>query len=271
MKNLLFIIVIMILAVSLNADLVISRNEGNILSKEIYANGKFAEVINDRVVSVWDFRNMTLMMINYELKAYTVISYDDFKKELIKQTQAEIEYELSNTDENQRKLKSDATKSLYSRLVPRMQLIRDTVLIANYPALEYRVLNDTLLVQRIWISKKVKDMIANEIPFESMKKVESIFKENRKTKLESVGLSVDSITQLVELIEQNGYVMKRFDYGIRMKSNPKVYATVESVQNEISEISVMKVDDLVFQAPKKFKKYSYSQYQLKLIKMMENE
>lgn len=271
MKNLLFIIMIMILSVSLNADLIISRNEGNIYSKEIYANGKFAEVINDRVVSVWDFRNMTLMLINYDLKAYTVISYDDFKKELKKQNQAEIEYELNSTDEEARKLKADATKSLFSRLAPRMEIVRDTVLIAKYPSIEYRVLNDTLLVQRIWISKTVKDMIAKEIPYDSMKKVESIFKENRKLKLESVGLSIDSITQLVELIEQNGYVMKRFDYGIRMKSNPKVYASVESVQNEISEISLMKVDDHIFQAPKKFKKYSYSQYQLKLIKMMENE
>ncbi|HOD54637.1 MAG TPA: hypothetical protein PKJ08_08940 [Candidatus Cloacimonadota bacterium] len=269
MKKKILFLVLIIWQIYVYADMIITRQEGMNTSKEIYARGQFAEVINDRVVSVWDFRNMTLTMVNYDIKSYTRISYDDFKKEIEKQTKAEIKKELSELDPDRKKQMAEATKALFARLVPRMDMIRDSIMIAGYPSLEYKVFNDTLLIQRIWISKKVKDDMMKEIPFESMKKVESIFKQKRKMKLDAMGLNVDSITQLVEMIEQNGYIMKRFDYGIRTKSNPKIYASVESVNNEITEISHMKVDDKVFSMPKGFKKLSYSQYQIKLIQYME--
>ncbi len=271
MKKKILFLLLVVWQIYAYADLIITRQEGLNVSKEIYANGQFAEVINDRVVSIWDFRNMTLTLVNYDIKAYTRISYDDFKYEIKRQTEAELKKEMSQLDPERKQKMTEATKALFSRLVPRMDIVRDTVLIAGYPSLEYKVFNDTLLIQRIWISKKVKDEISKEIPFDSMKKVESIFKDKRKMKLDAMDLSVDGITQLVEMIEQNGYIMKRFDYGMRTKSNPKIYASVESVKNEISSISNMKVDDKVFSMPKGFKELSYNQYQLKMIRLMESE
>lgn len=251
------------------ADLIITRQEGDFVSQEIYSQGKFAEVIDNRVVSVWDFRNMTLMMIGYEINAYTIIDFNSFKKEITKQTNAEIAKEVDSLDDETKNMMIESTKALYSRLAPRVRVVEDTVMIANYPSFEYKVLNDTLTIQRLWISPKLKEEIGKEIPIASMQKVEALFKERRAKLLAALGLTIDSITEAVEAIEQNGYIMKRFDYGMRTKSNPAIYAAVESVDNSISEVSHMKVDNAVFLPPKGFKKLSYSNYQIQMIKYME--
>lgn len=270
MKRILCSIGLIMLAFSLFADLIITRDEAGMVSKEIYADGSYAEVINDRVMSVWDFRNMTLMLINYDLKIYTKIDYDNFRIQMERQTDAEIKNEMRNTDEQKRTLSAKATRGLFSRLAPRMEVV-DSTMIAGYKSVQYKVSNDTLIAQRLWVSKDLKNSIAKEIPFDSMKKVENIFKHNRKMRLDAMNIPLDGITQLVELIEGNGYVMKRFDYGIRTKSNPKIYATVEAVNNQISNVSNMKVDPKIFGAPTGFKKLPYSKYQLQVIKHAENE
>ncbi|MDX9869643.1 MAG: hypothetical protein RBS92_02870 [Candidatus Cloacimonadales bacterium] len=270
MKKSFFIVILAVWISYSFADMIITRQEGNNFSQEIYAKGRFAEVINNRVVSVWDFRNMQLTLVNYDIKSYTQISFDNFKAEIARQTDAEIQIELDNLDDETKRLMIESTNTLFAGLIPRLDIIRDTVMIANYPSLEYKVLNDTLLIQRIWISKKAREDIAKEIPIESMKHVESIFKEKRSKHLGALGLHVDGITQLVEAVEQNGYIMKRFDYGIRTKSNPSIYKTIESIQNEITDISHMTVDEAIFLPPKNFKSLKYNDYQIRLIKYLES-
>jgi hypothetical protein len=270
MKRVLVLVLLSIVFTAVYADLIITRNESGQISKEIYANGCFAEVINDRVMSVWDFRNMTLSLYNYDLKIYTNIAYDKFKEEMDRQTKAEIDNELKNLPPERRKVYIEATRKLYSRLIPRLEVV-DTTNICGYPSIQFRVLNDTLLAQRIWISKKLREDIGKEIPFGSMKKVESIFKGNRKMKVDAMNIPIDGVTMLAERIENEGYVMKRYDYGIRTKSNPAIYSKIEAVDNCISSVSKMKVDMKIFNAPSGFKKLSYSEYQIQLIKYMENQ
>ncbi len=270
MKRYVFSIMLFFVVISCFADLTITRNESQFITKEIYAYGRFAEIVNNRIVSIWDFRKMELTLIEHDLKIYTTIDFDAFRNEILRQTQARIDKQNSMVDEAQIKQMAEATKKLYSSLKPKMEIV-DTTLICNYPSVQYIIYQDTLKINRLWISRDVKDLISKEIPYHSLKKAENIFKESRKMEMDAVGLYLDRVTLLKERIMDDGYVMRNFDYGTRIKSNPEIYKKVESISNEITEISKMKVDQIIFNIPKNYKSLSYSAYQIALIKANEEE
>lgn len=268
MRHIIALIIMMSAFVFCYADLTISKTEGPFETKEIYADGFFAEVIDNHVVSFWDFRKMQLTLIDHELELYTVVDFDEFRNELIKQTQARIERQKKTIDEAQRKQMSEATRKLYATLKPRLE-IRDTTKICGYPTVQYVIFQDTLMIDRLWISKDMLDLISKEIPISAMKKAESIFKESRDMEMASMNLYLDGVTMLKERVMNDGYIMRHYDYGSRIKSSPSIYKKVESEKNEITQISLMKVDQKVFTVPKKYKFLKYPAYQLALIKANE--
>ena len=259
-----------LLILNISAGIVITREETGFISRELYHENYFAEIENDLIVSLWNFNDLSLTLINHALRVYTTIDFESFKTEMIKQNQAQINSELRGMDKDRQKLLSDATVTLFKTMKPKFMIV-DTSRVHGYKTYEYHVYNGDIIAQKIWISRDLQNAINKEVNPVNIKKVESIFKDNRQRYFDAMGIFLDPVSSLVESIEDVGYVTKRFDYGFRDKADPAYEAEIEKIVNEISEIKKSKIDPQIFTRHERYQKLDYNTYQITVIKTMEKQ
>ena len=268
MKGFIFVVAFAMIANSLFSALVISRSEMGFESKELYYNNIFAEISNDRIVSMWDFNTFELTLVNHALQIYTTIDFETFMESTARQNRARIENEIEEMGEQRRHMMAQATINLFNRMEPYF-MIADTVRIHGHLAYEYHVFNGELIVQRIWVSRTLQERINREIDPAHIRRVENVFKVNREIYFRSMGIRLDPISTLVESIESIGYVMRRIDYGLNVNRSPDFEREMESQVNIITDISVMNVDPAIFTAHHRLRRLDYNTYQMRLIQAME--
>ncbi|MCK9329248.1 MAG: hypothetical protein M0Q94_05170 [Candidatus Cloacimonetes bacterium] len=270
MKKSFICLVLSFLIINLFAGIIITRDEQGMISRELYHNNYFAEIENDLIVSIWNFNDLTLTLINHPLRIYTTIDFESFKNEMIKQNQAQINAELRNLDKERQKLYADATVTLFKSMRPRFMIV-DTTNIQGYKAYEYHIYNGDIKAQKLWISRDLQNDINDEVNPINIKKIESVFKTNRQTYFDAMGIFLDPVSSLVESIEDIGYVVKRNDYGFREKSDKEYEDEVDKVKNEISEIKKSNIDPQIFTKHQKYQQLDYNSYQVAVIKAMEKQ
>jgi len=252
------------------SGVVITRTENGTMTKELYHDQKFAEIYNDHLVSLWDFRAEELTLIDHELKIYTTVSRSDFEQFMNRQNEEQIQRELQSFDEERLRLTRNATLAVYNRIKPQT-FVADTLLICGYQTFEYHILNHEVMNQKIWISPSLQARINLEVNNAAMKKIEKIFKDNRERYFTALGIELDPITIAVEQIENAGYIMKRTDYGLREKADPEHDQRVESSINEISAISEWKIDPAIFTYHTRYQELDFNSYQIAQIKKAEKQ
>lgn len=270
MKKLFFTFLSLIICFNLFAGIIITRSEVGLISRELYYNNYFAEIENDLIVSIWDFNNFELTLINHPLRIYTTIDFDSFEEVMKKQNQAQIESELRSIDPDRQKLMADATKTLFRSMKP-IFILADTSRTFGYKTYEYHVYNGDIIAQKLFISKEIQQEIDKEVNPVNIKRVESVFKQNRQNYFDAVGIFLDPVSSLVESIENVGYVVKRYDYGFRDRPNPDYEKEIESIVNEISEIKKTTIDPAIFTRHQRYRKMDYNAYQIAIIRAMEKQ
>jgi hypothetical protein len=148
-------------------------------------------------------------------------------------------------------------------------MIADTMMVHGYKAYEYHVFNDNVIVQRVWISRTLQHRINREVNPFSIRRVENILKENRADYLMAMGISIDPITQLVESIENIGYVVKRIDYGLRTRANPAADRIIEENAGTIDSIIEMAVDPAIFTYHQRYRRMNFVEYQVTVLNFGE--
>ena len=268
MKKSILLIFFSVIVNMLFSALFITRNEADIITKELYHDNYFAELHNDAIVSIWDFNEFELTLINHSLRVYTCIDFESFKATMQRQNQAQIEKELQSIDNDRQKMIVNATLALYNTMKPRFMLV-DTLRVHGFKAFEFHVYNGNIISQKLWISKDLQEKINTEVNYESIQLAENILKENRENYFKSLGIRLDPISVIVEDIEKMGYVTKRIDYGLRDKIDPIKDKEIESQVNEISYILESKIDPDIFTFHKNYRKLSYNDYQMMMIREAE--
>ena len=268
MKKIILFISLFVITSILFSAVIITRNEMDIITKEMYHDNYFAEIHNDRIVSLWNFNSFELTLVNHNYQVYTTIDFEAFKATMQRQNQAQIDSELRNMDEERKKLISDATKALFARMQPRF-ILADTLSVFGYKTFEFHIYNGSIITQKLWVSKELHEKINEEVNYESMELAESILKENRQKYLAAIGIELDPVSVLVEDLEQMGYIVKRIDYGLRDKADPEKEKEIESLVNEISEILISNVDTAIFTFHQNYRQLSYNDYQIMMIREAE--
>ena len=274
MKKVILLICLYVCTSMLFSAVIITRNEMDVVTKELYHNNYFAEIHNDRIVSLWNFNDFELTLINHSLQVYTTIDFESFKATMQRQNQAQIDSELRNMDDERKKLITDATLALFARMQPRFMLV-DTLSVHGYKTFEFHIYNGNIIAQKLWVSKELQEKINDEVHYESMELAEQILKDNRQKYLTAIGIELDPVSVLVEDLEQMGYIVKRIDYGLRDKIDPEKEKEIEALVNEISDITISNVDPAIFTYHTNYRQLSYNNYQMMMIreaeKMMELE
>jgi hypothetical protein len=252
---------------SLFAGLVITRVEGDFVSKELYHDNRFAELHNDAVVSIWDFKSDELTLIDHYLGIYTTISFADFTTEMQKQNRYQIESELQQLDEERRVLYANATNNFFRALRPAMSIV-DTIMVAGYSAVEYNFFNDDVITQRMWLSKSLQDRIDKEVNPVNIRRMENIFKANRAEYLRALGIIMDPISVLIEHIESGGYVVRRVDYGLRDRENPEFERLQDENAGFISAVIERGVEPGVFTYHQRYRRLPFTTYQARVLSGM---
>ena len=268
MKKIYLLICLFVCTSVLFSAVIITRNEMDIITKEMYHDNYFAEIHNDRIVSLWNFNDFELTLVNHAMQVYTTIDFEAFKATMQRQNQAQIDSELRGMGEDQKKLIADATMALFGRMQPRFMLA-DTLSVHGYKTFEFHVYNGSIIAQKLWVSKELQEKINEEVHYESMELAESILKENRQKYLAAIGIELDPVSVLVEDLEQMGYIVKRIDYGLRDKADPEKEKEIESLVNEISEIVISNVDTAIFTQHLNYRQLSYNNYQMMMIREAE--
>jgi hypothetical protein len=270
MKKILFFTILGIVIANLFSGVIITRNEMGYISKEIYADNKFAEVQNDMIVSIWDFTKNELTLVDHYLGIYTSIDFASFKTEMEKQNQAQIQSQLRSMDEEHRQMLAAATNNLFRTMFARFMIV-DTLHIAGYKTWEYHVYNNHAIVQKIWISKSLQEKIDEQVDPLKIAEVEKIFKNNRENYLAALGIELDPVTRQVESIGNVGYVMRRIDYGLRERPNPEFEREMEDNASYIENVSLWEVDPAIFTAHQNYRRLRYIDYQIAIMRAYENE
>jgi hypothetical protein len=91
-------------------------------------------------------------------------------------------------------------------------------------------------------------------------------RNNREKYFKAMGIGLDPVSVFVEDIEGIGYIMKRIDYGLRDKPSPELENEIESMANEISNISISNVDPTVWTFHTQYKQLDYNRYQIALMR-----
>jgi len=268
MRRYIFIILLFGMICPLYPGLVITRSEVGLETKELYHQNKFAELHNDRIVMLWDFDTFELTLINHALRIYTTIGYEEFREYSERQNMAQIRSEIDELGEERIEMMQSATETLYRRIRPRYT-IGDSLIVNGFLAHEYRVYNGNVINQRIWVSRTLQERINREVPRENIQRIENIFKDNRAAFLFVMGIPMDPISRLVQSIEERGYVLKRFDYGIRERANEEYDRAVEEIDNIISDISEVNIDPVIFTFHQRYQRLDYNAYQMRVIRQME--
>jgi len=246
-------------AFPLFCGIVITRDEGDIISKELYHQNYFAEIHNNDIVSLYDFNNFEITHIDHKLRIYTSMDFQTFQVEMERQNQAQIESELRANDPEQMKRIASATNALFSQMQAGFILV-DTLDVCGYKSFEYHVYNGAVIQQKLWISKAIQEKIDREVNPANIKQLENVLKNNRAVYLAAMGIGLDPISKVVESIEGVGYIVKRVDYGLRNQSDPDIEYELDQNPSEITEVLERDVEPQVFTAHKRYKKVSYAEY-----------
>ena len=244
----------------LYSGLIITRDEGGLITKELYHQNRFAEIHDDKIVSIWDFNKNELTLVNHQLKIYTTTGFDGFRTEMKKQNKATIESQFREMGEERVKMLASATRGTFRQMRPGFILV-DTTKVHGYKTYQYHVYNGSIIVQKIWISKELQTKIDKEVNPVNIKNIESVFKENRSEYFDAMGIELDPVSSVVEAIEDVGYVVQRVDYGLRSKSDPVAEAEMDKSAGTIDEVLVMSIDSDIFQFHTRYKKVGFSEYQ----------
>ncbi|MCL2063655.1 MAG: hypothetical protein FWG98_04720 [Candidatus Cloacimonetes bacterium] len=250
--------------------IIISRSEAGIESKELYHENIFAEIHNDRIVSIWDFNSFELTLIHHPLRIYTTVDYETFKNYSQRQNEAQITSDIRAFDDERRQLVADATNTLFRNMRAHFTTI-DTLNIFGYKAYEFHVFNRDVVIQKIWISRDLQERIDREINPLNIKQIEQIFKGNRERYFEALGIQLDPVSQLVEMLEDSGYVVKRVDYGLRDTQNPEYEQEIESIENIITDIQISEIDPEIFTFHQRYRNMDYNDYQMTVIRFVERQ
>jgi len=239
--------------------IIITRDEGDIISKELYHQNYFAEIHNDKIVSLYNFNNFEITHIDHQLRIYTTINFQTFQVEMEKQNQAQIQAELKANDPERMQRIADATNALFSQMQPGFIMV-DTLDVCGYKSFEYHVYNGSVIQQKLWISKTLQERIDREVNPANIKQLENVLKNNRQVYLQAMGIGLDPVSSVVEQIEAVGYIVKRVDYGLRNANDPEFESEMDKDPSEITDILEMNVDPVIFTAHKSYKKISYNEY-----------
>jgi len=246
-------------ALPLFPAIIITRDEGDIISKELYHQNYFAEIHNDKIVSLYDFNNFEITHIDHQLRIYTTINFTTFQVEMERQNQAQIQSELRANDPDRMQRIAAATNALFSQMQPGFIMV-DTLDVCGYKSFEYHVYNGAVIQQKLWISKALQEKIDREVNPANIKQLENVLKNNRQVYLQAMGIGLDPISSVVEQIEAVGYIVKRVDYGLRNAADPELESEMDKDPNQIIDILERDVDPVIFTAHQSYKKVSYSEY-----------
>jgi hypothetical protein len=267
-KTIITLLFILAVAFLLSEAIIIERNEGGMVSQEIYYNNMFLEVENDRIISMWDFNTFELTMINHDLRIFTVIDYESFKREMQQSNQREIESELEQFSEERLALVSTAMRNLYRTMRPAF-MIADSLYIAGFQTMEFHIFNGDAIVQRIWVSRTLQDKIDDIVPRENIRKIENIFLNNRDEFFSALHLELDPVNTLVEMIQGTGYVMRRIDFGLRDTENPEQDRIIESTPCTVTNIYITRLDRNFINYHSRFRRLNFHDFQYAVIRDME--
>ena len=260
-KRYLYILIIFILTSNLFSAVIISRHELGIVTKELYHQNRFAEIHDDRIVSIWDFNQNELTLINHYLRVYATINFDDFKIQLQMQNRAHIQSQINELGTERIQMMSGATLGLFNQIRAGFILV-DTLDVSGFKAFEFHVYNTNILAQKLWISPDLQKRIDREVQPEKIKAVEAIFKSNRDEYLRAMMIRLDPISSVVEDIEEVGYVVRRVDYGLRSAPNPEFEAEADKLAGFVNDVVVMAIDSEIFNFHKIYKQVSFLEYQV---------
>ena len=269
MKIKLLLILCLFMTCNLFSGIIISRSEIGIESRELYDNNIFAEIHYDQIVSMWDFNTFELTLIHHPLQIYTTVDLESFKNYSQRQNEAQIQSDMRAFDEERRKLVADATNTLFRGMRANFA-IGDTIDVFGYKATEYRVYNGDVINQRVWISRDLQERINREINPVNIKLVEDIFKGNRERYFEALGIGLDPVSRMVEMLEEIGYVVQRIDYGIRDTADPEYEQEIESLENIITDILDRNIDPEIYTFHERYRQLDYNAYQMAVIRHVES-
>jgi hypothetical protein len=253
----------------------ITRIENGVVSQELYDDNRFAELQDDKIVAVWDFKNDRLTMLNHYLRIYTQISLNDFKLEMKKQNdaqlntiKAEMEKE-SAKKKKKRNLMNKATLNLFQQMQPALIII-DTINVCGYKSYEYNIYNGEVITQKLWISKALQERINREVEQRKIWALEDIFKDNREQYFQLMGIRLDPVSEIIESIEESGYIVRRSDYGLRAKNDKSFEDNIDKQASFINDVKEIQIEpDYFTKYEQLFTKLSYSAYQVAVLREAE--
>jgi len=254
------------------ADITITKNEGGI--EEItYYQGKKIVTISDNITQIIDAGTKKITGMDPKSKTYYEATLDEYKTAMVdfmkRMKDMQIEMIMASTAQTREQAEA-SLKNAGGGAVKGPQTVKvekgTTKDIAGYASDEYRILVNGAVVQEIWVSPLVDEMITKSIGAADKKNLDKLVREIENEISLAINMSaMDSEVDKAESqIMEKGYVMKQVDREMGMPGMPGEEFSID--------ISTNAIDSSKFSVPKGYQKISMAEHLEKtMMSDMEDE
>jgi hypothetical protein len=254
------------------ADITITKNEGGI--EEItYYQGKKIVTISDNIIQIVDAGTKKITGMDPKSKTYYESTLNEYKNAMVdfmkRMKDMQIEMIMASTAQTREQAEA-SLKNAGGGAVKGPQTVKvekgATKEIAGYASDEYRILVNGAVVQEIWVSPLVDEMITKSIGAADKKDLDKLVREIEAEISQAINMSAmdAEIDKAESQIMEKGYVMKQVEREMGMPGMPGEEFSID--------ISTKAIDSSKFSVPKGYQKISMAEHLEKtMMSDMEDE
>ncbi|MFZ2633732.1 MAG: hypothetical protein WA081_23190 [Desulfosalsimonadaceae bacterium] len=241
------------------ADITIKKNEGG--SEEItYYQGKKIVTISDDIIQIIDVGTKKITGMDPKSKTYYESTLNEYKNAMVdfmkRMKDMQIQIIMSSTGQTREQAEAQLKNAGGAATGSRNVKIEKGVTkdIAGYSSDEYRILAGGAVVQEIWVSPAVDEMITKSIGAAEKKDLDKLVREIENEislAMNMPGMDAE-IDKAESKIMEKGYVMKQVDREMGMPGMPGEEFSID--------ISTEAIDSSKFSVPKGYKKISMAEH-----------
>jgi hypothetical protein len=250
------------------ADITITKNEGG-LEEISYYQGKKIVTISDGITQIIDAETKKITGMDPKSKTYYESTLNEYKTTMIdfmkRIKDMQIEMIMASTAQTREQAEASFKNAGGAASVSQPVKIEKgaTKDIAGYASDEYRILLNGAVVQEIWVSPLVDEMITKSIGAADKKDLDQLVREIEAEISQAMNMSgMDAEVDKAESqIMEKGYVMKQVDREMGM---PGEAFSID--------ITTKAIDSSKFSVPKGYKKISMAEHlEATMMRDMEDE
>ena len=241
------------------ADITITKNEGG-SHETTYYQGKKIVTVSDDIIQIIHVGEKKITGMDPKSKTYYESTLNEYKNAMVdfmkRMKDMQIQIIMSSTGQTREQAEAQLKNAGGAATGSRNVKIEKgaTKDIAGYATDEYRILAGGRVVQEIWVSPAVDEMITQSIGAAEKKDLDKLVREIENEislAMNMPGMDAE-IDKAESKIMEKGYVMKQVNREMGMPGMPEEEFTID--------ISTKPIDSSKFSVPKGYKKISMAEH-----------